>query len=148
MDSSTPFLLNKLLCNSFCLTPAAPFGWFCIHYQNNGIIKTKCRNTWGWNGSCCCLVPLTLCACQSKSIAVFCWFLSTVNISALKAFGNHTYNVISIESHDTPCRFFPTEWKTLFCIFLSSPSGKLVQIEYALAAVAAGAPSVGIKGRS
>ncbi|TNN27925.1 Proteasome subunit alpha type-2 [Liparis tanakae] len=28
-----------------------------------------------------------------------------------------------------------------------SPSGKLVQIEYALAAVAAGAPSVGIKGR-
>lgn len=29
---------------------------------------------------------------------------------------------------------------------ISSPSGKLVQIEYALAAVAAGAPSVGIKG--
>lgn len=28
----------------------------------------------------------------------------------------------------------------------SSPSGKLVQIEYALQAVAAGAPSVGIKG--
>ena len=28
-----------------------------------------------------------------------------------------------------------------------SPSGKLVQIEYALAAVAAGAPSVGIKGK-
>jgi len=27
-----------------------------------------------------------------------------------------------------------------------SPSGKLVQIEYALAAVSAGAPSVGIKG--
>ena len=27
-----------------------------------------------------------------------------------------------------------------------SPSGKLVQIEYALAAVGAGAPSVGIKG--
>lgn len=27
-----------------------------------------------------------------------------------------------------------------------SPSGKLVQIEYALAAVAAGGPSVGIKG--
>ena len=31
-------------------------------------------------------------------------------------------------------------------IFFYSPSGKLVQIEYALAAVAAGAPSVGIKG--
>lgn len=31
------------------------------------------------------------------------------------------------------------------CFFLS-PSGKLVQIEYALAAVAGGAPSVGIKG--
>ncbi len=30
--------------------------------------------------------------------------------------------------------------------YLFSPSGKLVQIEYALAAVAAGAPSVGIKG--
>ena len=30
--------------------------------------------------------------------------------------------------------------------FCFSPSGKLVQIEYALAAVAAGAPSVGIKG--
>ena len=30
------------------------------------------------------------------------------------------------------------------CFFLS-PSGKLVQIEYALAAVAGGAPSVGIK---
>jgi hypothetical protein len=29
---------------------------------------------------------------------------------------------------------------------LFSPSGKLVQIEYALAAVAAGAASVGIKG--
>lgn len=29
-----------------------------------------------------------------------------------------------------------------------SPSGKLVQIEYALSAVAAGAPSVGIKGKS
>ena len=34
------------------------------------------------------------------------------------------------------------------CVFdYFSPSGKLVQIEYALAAVAAGAPSVGIKGR-
>ena len=32
----------------------------------------------------------------------------------------------------------------MFILF--SPSGKLVQIEYALAAVAAGAPSVGIKG--
>ncbi|NWH24193.1 PSA2 protein, partial [Grus americana] len=32
-----------------------------------------------------------------------------------------------------------------FCVFFFSPSGKLVQIEYALAAVAAGAPSVGIK---
>lgn len=31
-------------------------------------------------------------------------------------------------------------------VFFCSPSGKLVQIEYALAAVAAGAPSVGIKG--
>ena len=30
-------------------------------------------------------------------------------------------------------------------ILIDSPSGKLVQIEYALAAVAAGAPSVGIK---
>ena len=35
----------------------------------------------------------------------------------------------------------------LFCLCYS-PSGKLVQIEYALAAVAAGAPSVGIKGGS
>ena len=34
----------------------------------------------------------------------------------------------------------------IFLIY--SPSGKLVQIEYALAAVAAGAPSVGIKGRA
>ena len=32
--------------------------------------------------------------------------------------------------------------------FSFSPSGKLVQIEYALAAVGAGAPSVGIKGKS
>ena len=31
-------------------------------------------------------------------------------------------------------------------MFFFRPSGKLVQIEYALAAVAAGAPSVGIKG--
>ena len=32
-------------------------------------------------------------------------------------------------------------------LILFSPSGKLVQIEYALAAVAAGGPSVGIKGK-
>lgn len=32
------------------------------------------------------------------------------------------------------------------CVLCCSPSGKLVQIEYALQAVAAGAPSVGIKG--
>lgn len=32
------------------------------------------------------------------------------------------------------------------CCCFVSPSGKLVQIEYALAAVASGAPSVGIKG--
>ncbi len=32
------------------------------------------------------------------------------------------------------------------CFFYISPSGKLVQIEYALQAVATGAPSVGIKG--
>lgn len=32
--------------------------------------------------------------------------------------------------------------------YFFSPSGKLVQIEYALAAVAAGAPSVGIKGKT
>ncbi len=31
-------------------------------------------------------------------------------------------------------------------VHFNSPSGKLVQIEYALNAVAAGAPSVGIKG--
>ena len=34
----------------------------------------------------------------------------------------------------------------LALFLLGSPSGKLVQIEYALQAVAAGAPSVGIKG--
>ncbi len=34
----------------------------------------------------------------------------------------------------------------LMNFFQHSPSGKLVQIEYALSAVAAGAPSVGIKG--
>ena len=33
-----------------------------------------------------------------------------------------------------------------FSLTTFSPSGKLVQIEYALAAVAGGAPSVGIKG--
>lgn len=37
-----------------------------------------------------------------------------------------------------------TEFNVVISAF--SPSGKLVQIEYALAAVAAGAPSVGIKG--
>ena len=36
-------------------------------------------------------------------------------------------------------------WHILL-ILLPSPSGKLVQIEYALQAVAAGSPSVGIKG--
>jgi len=35
-----------------------------------------------------------------------------------------------------------------FYYYQHSPSGKLVQIEYALSAVAAGAPSVGIKGMS
>ena len=35
--------------------------------------------------------------------------------------------------------------QSYLCYFVS-PSGKLVQIEYALAAVASGAPSVGIKG--
>lgn len=33
-----------------------------------------------------------------------------------------------------------------FSLTTFSPSGKLVQIEYALAAVAAGAPTVGIRG--
>ena len=33
-------------------------------------------------------------------------------------------------------------------IYVCSPSGKLVQIEYALQAVAAGAPSVGIKAKN
>ena len=37
---------------------------------------------------------------------------------------------------------------TCLCLACFSPSGKLVQIEYALAAVAAGAPSVGIKGEA
>ena len=36
-------------------------------------------------------------------------------------------------------------WSVLLA---SSPSGKLVQIEYALQAVAAGAPSVGIKAKN
>ena len=36
--------------------------------------------------------------------------------------------------------------KSVKLISYFSPSGKLVQIEYALAAVAAGGPSVGIKG--
>ena len=34
-----------------------------------------------------------------------------------------------------------------YYFYIFSPSGKLVQIEYALAAVAAGGPSVGLKGR-
>lgn len=34
-----------------------------------------------------------------------------------------------------------------FSASVHSPSGKLVQIEYALSAVAAGSPSVGIKGK-
>ena len=37
--------------------------------------------------------------------------------------------------------------KFVFVFQFNSPSGKLVQIEYALAAVAAGASSVGIKGK-
>lgn len=37
-------------------------------------------------------------------------------------------------------------YKTVFFYLNFSPSGKLVQIEYALAAVAAGGPSVGLKG--
>lgn len=42
-----------------------------------------------------------------------------------------------------------SHWVEIFILYLLfSPSGKLVQIEYALAAVAAGAPSVGIKGMS
>lgn len=45
-------------------------------------------------------------------------------------------NITSKFFHDSSNNFF-------FC----SPSGKLVQIEYALAAVAAGATSVGIKGK-
>src|ERR1700753_3959326 len=35
-----------------------------------------------------------------------------------------------------------------FSLTTFSPSGKLVQIEYALAAVAAGAPTVGIRGKT
>ena len=45
---------------------------------------------------------------------------------------------------------FNPDFKTVSNVFLHlfhSPSGKLVQIEYALAAVAAGGPSVGIKGK-
>ncbi len=56
------------------------------------------------------------------------------------------YNSIKCLPANSKC---PAElnWKVFnnHCIF--SPSGKLVQIEYALAAVAAGAPSVGIKGK-
>ncbi len=44
----------------------------------------------------------------------------------------------------SPYNISSYKWSMLVCVF--SPSGKLVQIEYALAAVAAGAPSVGIKG--
>ena len=38
-------------------------------------------------------------------------------------------------------------YQFILSVLISSPSGKLVQIEYALAAVAAGGPSVGIKGK-
>lgn len=46
----------------------------------------------------------------------------------------------------TPKKNFMTR-QIKFFFFFFSPSGKLVQIEYALAAVAAGATSVGIKGK-
>ena len=45
----------------------------------------------------------------------------------------------------TVCIISQTLYFFLSFEFLHSPSGKLVQIEYALNAVAAGAPSVGIK---
>lgn len=120
MESGTPPLTSSLI--SYFVTY---FAWRLQLYSDDSasvaritwIVKTKCRNTWEWNGSCCCcLVPLTSCACQSKSIAVFCWFLSAVNVSVLKAFGNHTYNVISVESRDTPCRF--PHWVENFVLHL------------------------------
>lgn len=39
-------------------------------------------------------------------------------------------------------------WVGGYLLVLFSPSGKLVQIEYALQAVAAGAPSMGIKAKN
>lgn len=40
------------------------------------------------------------------------------------------------------------DWhKHIFLHIFCSPSGKLVQLEYALAAVSGGAPSVGIMGK-
>lgn len=75
------------------------------------IVKTKCRNTWEWNGSYWCLVPLTLCACQSKSTAVFCWFLSAVDISVLKAFGSHTYKCNFSRKSWHPLKIFPLSGK-------------------------------------
>ena len=52
-------------------------------------------------------------------------------------------------SSSSPCQFIflimATSERYSFSLTTFSPSGKLVQIEYALAAVAAGGPSVGIK---
>ena len=54
-----------------------------------------------------------------------------------------THNEITVKSNEFYLKVF--NYFFIFYFFFS-PSGKLVQIEYALAAVAAGAPSVGIKG--
>ena len=71
-----------------------------------------------------------------------CVFLTLFSQHKLTVFTIHQIQYVTI----TIYLALVATWYHGMCDYFYSPSGKLVQIEYALAAVAAGAPSVGIKG--
>lgn len=52
-----------------------------------------------WELFLSCAIDL-ICVSQSKRLAVFCSYLSAMDIRVLKTFANHMYSAISVESHD------------------------------------------------
>lgn len=78
-----------------------------------------------------------------------CCVLGEAKDNINKEFWSFPVNTVTQLTINMLCLFIISINNASFFVvitFTFSPSGKLVQIEYALAAVAAGGPSVGIKG--